>query len=324
MASSTAANDGAAPSEPFFGFAYAQPPVGERAVCVAGRPAHAAQDYPDESYAAPNPSTPGSGSYSDDVNEQQPPLLRLHAIGLPHQHPHLPPHSHLPLDPSLIPLTHPAAATAYTFHQQHKRTASSTSAADGAVKRRRSDATALNSAGLHPPPEYLPSPSTVSVSELEYPQQAQQAASDYGPASAGASTVGAPEYAPPQGEFAASYNGQEYTAPSQSTIVPGSTSEPAAPSGRQQEDGETLDEEPLYVNAKQYHRILKRRTARARLEEVHRLSKERKPYLHESRHKHAMRRPRGPGGRFLTADEIAALDAKGGAHPGTNPAPDAP
>ncbi|KAI0727957.1 CCAAT-binding transcription factor (CBF-B/NF-YA) subunit B-domain-containing protein, partial [Fomitopsis betulina] len=74
-------------------------------------------------------------------------------------------------------------------------------------------------------------------------------------------------------------------------------------------DDPPLDEEPLYVNAKQYYRILKRRVARARLEELHRLSRQRKPYLHESRHKHAMRRPRGPGGRFLTAEEIAAQKA---------------
>ncbi|KAL4885253.1 CCAAT-binding transcription factor (CBF-B/NF-YA) subunit B-domain-containing protein [Aspergillus karnatakaensis] len=73
------------------------------------------------------------------------------------------------------------------------------------------------------------------------------------------------------------------------------------------------EESPLYVNAKQFHRILKRRVARQKLEEQLRLtSKGRKPYLHESRHNHAMRRPRGPGGRFLTADEVAAIEKKGG------------
>ncbi|KAK0970028.1 Transcriptional activator [Friedmanniomyces endolithicus] len=71
----------------------------------------------------------------------------------------------------------------------------------------------------------------------------------------------------------------------------------------------SAEESPLYVNAKQFHRILKRRMARQKLEEQLRISsKGRKPYLHESRHNHAMRRPRGPGGRFLTADEVAAMD----------------
>ncbi|KAK4701956.1 nuclear transcription factor Y, alpha, partial [Phenoliferia sp. Uapishka_3] len=48
----------------------------------------------------------------------------------------------------------------------------------------------------------------------------------------------------------------------------------------QEDDGTAAaggdEHEPLYVNAKQYHRILKRRMARARLEEMGRLSRERK------------------------------------------------
>ncbi|KAJ3204549.1 Transcriptional activator [Entophlyctis luteolus] len=85
-------------------------------------------------------------------------------------------------------------------------------------------------------------------------------------------------------------------------------------------------EEPMYVNSKQYNRILKRREARARLfakfkphhgpdgdngiitfGNVSGNTKAVPHYAHESRHRHAMRRPRGPGGRFLTAAELAAL-----------------
>eukprot|EP00924_Labyrinthula_sp_SR-Ha-C_P013606 maker-scaffold_5-snap-gene-8.9-mRNA-1 protein AED:0.00 eAED:0.00 QI:308/1/1/1/1/1/3/15/245 len=70
---------------------------------------------------------------------------------------------------------------------------------------------------------------------------------------------------------------------------------------------------PLYVNPKQYDRIKARRRERAELQKRLRIipnpaSEGTKGYQYLSRHQHAKRRRRGPGGKFLKKEELARIE----------------
>ncbi|EFC39535.1 predicted protein [Naegleria gruberi] len=68
----------------------------------------------------------------------------------------------------------------------------------------------------------------------------------------------------------------------------------------------------IYVNPKQYQRILKRRVARAKLEQQMKNAGQYKDksYKYNSRHEWAKKRARGPGGRFLSKKEKQELEER--------------
>ncbi|KAI5171770.1 hypothetical protein NEFER03_1075 [Nematocida sp. LUAm3] len=66
------------------------------------------------------------------------------------------------------------------------------------------------------------------------------------------------------------------------------------------------EEQAIFVNANQYPYIKRRKERRDYLDSLEK--KKDVGYQHESRHKHAMKRPRAPSGRFLTKEEARDQD----------------
>uniref|UniRef100_A0A0D9XJE1 Nuclear transcription factor Y subunit n=1 Tax=Leersia perrieri TaxID=77586 RepID=A0A0D9XJE1_9ORYZ len=66
---------------------------------------------------------------------------------------------------------------------------------------------------------------------------------------------------------------------------------------------EHSDDEPIYVNAKQYHAILRRRQQRKNLGSEDKVAAIRKRMLTASRKKQAKLRRRGKGGRFISTED---------------------
>lgn len=90
-----------------------------------------------------------------------------------------------------------------------------------------------------------------------------------------------------------------------------------SPHSKLQLPPESMDQPPVFVNARQFHRILKRRMTRRNQNWQARKDRSRS-YLHESRHRHACNRERGPSGMFLPKEkplqsEAASMEEEGDA-----------